>query len=365
MNHPERTLRRVLVTGGCGFIGTNFIRYLFEKTEFSGKIINLDKLTYAGNPKNLEGLAERYGAGRYRFLRGDIGDAALVEKILREEEVDTIVHFAAESHVDRSIRGPEEFVRTNVLGTFTLLEAARKVWESSTGKVFHHVSTDEVFGSLGQVGFFTEGSPYDPRSPYSASKASSDHLVRAYFHTYHLPVMVSNCSNNYGPYQFPEKMIPLMVLNALEGKPLPVYGEGTNVRDWLHVEDHCSALWAILNRGRLGETYAVGGRSETSNLRLVESLCDILERRAPESRPQKGFRSLITFVKDRPGHDQRYAIDCRKIEEELGWKRSFTLAQGLEETLLWYLHNRVWCDEVRRGDYAEWIRVHYGSGERE
>ncbi len=351
----QRNFRSILVTGGCGFIGANFIRYLLEDAEYDGIVVNLDKLTYAGNPENLAGLEERFGS-RYRFVEADICDAAAVEAVFQRHAVDAVCHFAAESHVDRSIVAPDAFVRTNVNGTFTLLEAARRHRERTV--LFHHVSTDEVFGSLGPAGFFTESTPYDPSSPYSASKAASDHLVRAYGRTYGLPATVSNCSNNYGPYQFPEKLIPLMILNAIDGKALPVYGDGGNVRDWLFVGDHCRAIWAVMGQGRIGETYNIGGRSERNNLQVVQTLCDLIDRRCPSlDRPR---RDLITFVTDRPGHDRRYAIDCTKIETELGWHPAVTFEEGLALTIDWYLANDQWTRRVRSGEYRQWIADHYG-----
>lgn len=348
-------MHTILVTGGCGFIGSNFIRYLLTQSGFDGCVVNLDKLTYAGNPENLADIEERF-AGRYRFVKGDICDAELVRETLRQQRIDTICHFAAESHVDRSIVGPGAFIATNVQGTFTLLEAARK--HAGALALFHHVSTDEVYGSLGAEGYFTEETPYRPNSPYSASKAASDHLVRAYHHTYGLPVTVSNCSNNYGPYQFPEKLIPLMILNAAEGRPLPVYGQGRNVRDWLHVEDHCRAVWAVMQRGRRGETYTIGGRCEMVNLDTVHLICDLVDEMLPdEGRGPR--RRLIGFVKDRPGHDLRYAIDCRKIEAELGWRPQETFESGLRKTIRWYLDNRTWVSRVQSGEYQRWIAQQY------
>ncbi len=303
----------LLVTGGCGFIGSNFIRYLLEKPDFTGRIVNVDKLTYAGNPENLRDLEQRF-PGRYVFLREDICNLERMNAIFTDYGIDAVCHFAAESHVDRSIKRPAEFIFTNIVGTFNLLEAARSHAEGFS--LFHHVSTDEVYGSLGKEGLFTETMPYKPNSPYSASKASSDHLVRAYFKTYGLPVTISNCSNNYGPWQFPEKLIPLITLNALEGKPLPVYGDGKNVRDWLYVEDHCEAIWTIMNKGRRGETYNVGGNSEEENIAVVHGICDILDEISPRAGTGPR-RELITFVKDRPGHDWRYAIDSSKLQSEL------------------------------------------------
>ena len=365
MSTQQRPLSSVLVTGGSGFIGTNFIRYLLDDSQrdehgFSGNIINLDALTYAGNPSSLEDVAKAAGR-RYRFVRGDIADRDLVERILREEAVDTIVHFAAESHVDRSIHGPASFIQTNVIGTFSMLEAARAVWSESGAfrddVLFHHVSTDEVFGSLGSAGYFTETTAYDPRSPYSASKASSDHLVRAYHHTYHMPITLTNCSNNYGPYQFPEKLIPVMILNIYDRKPLPVYGDGKNVRDWVYVEDHNSAVSAVLRRGSVGSSYNVGGDNEWENLRLVETLCDIVSDELGRNR--QDAHDLITFVTDRPGHDRRYAIDCSKIKRDLGWSQRVSFEEGLRTTVRWYLNNSDWVDSVRSGEYQQWITENY------
>jgi dTDP-glucose 4,6-dehydratase len=352
----RRSLRTLLVTGGAGFIGTNFIRWIFEQKGFTGRIVNLDKLTYAGNPANLADLAARVG-DRYRLVQTDICDQESVRKIFNETGIDAVVHFAAESHVDRSILGPRDFITTNVLGTFTLLEAARVAWKGKTDVLFHHVSTDEVYGSLGDDGSFTEETAYAPRSPYSASKAGSDHLVRAYHHTYGLPVTVSNCSNNYGPYQFPEKIIPLMILNMLDGKPLPVYGEGKNVRDWLYVEDHASAIWAIMTQAEAGETYNVGGDTELRNIDLVQRLCDVVAEEA--GRSAKDLKALIRFVTDRPGHDLRYAIDCSRIKKELGWEQRFPFEQGLRSTVRWYLSHPDWIRSVRSGEYRSWIEKNY------
>lgn len=362
MKHRHE-LNNVLVTGGCGFIGTNFIRHLFRKPEFTGRIINVDKLTYSGNLENLTDIQETYGDRRYVFVQADICDAPAMADTLDRYAVDTIVHFAAESHVDRSILGPREFVRTNIEGTFVLLEAARQR-KGRPAPRFHHVSTDEVYGSLGPTGAFTETTPYDPRSPYSASKAASDHLVRAYYHTYGLPITISNCSNNYGPYQFPEKVIPVMLLNMLEGKPLPVYGDGLNVRDWLFVDDHCEAIWQILTRGRVGETYNIGGNNESTNLALVKTLCQVTARLTGKFPAQ--YESLITFVKDRPGHDRRYAIDASKIARELGWRPQVTdLTEGLTMTVRWYLEHPTWVERVRSGEYRAWMAKNYTHREEE
>ncbi|HUH65825.1 MAG TPA: dTDP-glucose 4,6-dehydratase [Syntrophales bacterium] len=350
-------INNLMVTGGCGFIGSNFIRYVLGETGFSGRIINVDKVTYAGNPENLRDLDEQYGA-RYIFQKVDICDADSVEKIFRDFKIDAVCHFAAESHVDRSIKRPENFIFTNIIGTFYLLEVARARKDGFL--LFHHVSTDEVFGSLGETGHFTEETPYRPNSPYSASKAASDHLVRAYHETYGLPVVITNCSNNYGPYQFPEKLIPLMILNALEGKPLPVYGDGKNVRDWLYVKDHCEAIWAIMQSGERGETFNIGGNSEMENIVIVEVICDILDEIMP--RPDKmSRRKLITFVKDRPGHDRRYAIDFSKVQKELKWKPRESFASGIRKTIAWYLENKQWIENIRSGEYKSWIDEHYGK----
>jgi dTDP-glucose 4,6-dehydratase len=325
--------------------------------------VNLDLLTYAGNP---ESLASLEAGDRHRLVRGDICDKELVSSLLRDHRPRAIIHFAAESHVDRSITGPDEFVRTNVNGTFTLLEQARAYWmglEEVDKKRFRflHVSTDEVYGTLGpEDPAFRETTPYAPNSPYAASKAGSDHLVRAYHHTYGLPVLTTNCSNNYGPFQFPEKLIPLMILNALEGKPLPVYGDGANVRDWLFVEDHCSAIRAVLERGRVGETYNIGGNSERKNIDVVTTICDLVDEMRPDAQPGSR-RKLITFVKDRPGHDRRYAIDASKIAGELGWQPAEQFESGLRRTVRWYLDNLEWVENVRTGVYLEWIEHNYGE----
>jgi dTDP-glucose 4,6-dehydratase len=347
----------LLVTGGCGFIGSNFIRHLLAKTDFQGRIINADNLTYAGNPENLAGVGDAW-PGRYLFRKADICDAALVRDLFDEYGIDAVCHFAAESHVDRSILRPGSFIQTNILGTFNLLEAARGRGRSF--RLFHHISTDEVYGSLGPEGSFTEESPYRPNSPYSASKASSDHLVRAYHETYGLPTTLSNCSNNYGPYQFPEKLIPLVVLNALEGKPLPVYGDGLNVRDWLYVTDHCEAILTIMAQGRHGETYNVGGHAEMENIAIVEMICDLVDEFAPLSEGGSR-RRLITFVKDRPGHDRRYAIDFEKLHGGLGWSPAESFPSGLRKTVRWYIENRAWSERILSGEYRSWISEQYGE----
>jgi dTDP-glucose 4,6-dehydratase len=348
-------MKNMLVTGGCGFIGANFIHYLLEESDYSGRIINVDKLTYAGNPENLAGFEERFPE-RYIFFKDDICDKKRMDDIFDANEIDAVCHFAAESHVDRSIVSPDDFIHTNIVGTFNLLETARDRIKKI--KLFHHISTDEVFGSLGSEGYFTEKTPYQPNSPYSASKAGSDHLVRAYHKTYGLPVTISNCSNNYGPYQFPEKLIPLIILNALGGTPLPVYGDGKNIRDWLYVRDHCAAVWEIMKRGQRGETYNIGGNNEMENIRVVEMICDILDETVGRL-PAGSRRGLITFVKDRPGHDRRYAIDASKIRDELGWQPEESFETGIRRTIGWYIDNKKWTDHVISGEYQAWIEKHY------
>jgi len=356
-----RSLKNILVTGGAGFIGVNFIRFLFgqagEKSYFKGRIINLDKLTYAGNAESLKEIEEKFGGSRYFFEHGDICERSLVENIFTKYEIDTVVHFAAESHVDRSILGPEAFIKTNVMGTFTLLDVARNAWKDKKEVLFHHISTDEVYGSLSETGYFKEDTPYDPRSPYSASKAASDHLIMSYHHTYGLPTTLSNCSNNYGPYQFPEKLIPLMILNMIEGKPLPVYGDGKNIRDWLFVEDHNNAVWTIMQKGKEGEKYNIGGENEWENIKLLNVLIEITAKKLDISAEK--IRSTITYVKDRPGHDRRYAIDCSKIKNELGWKQTVNFEEGLSRTVDWYLANTQWIESIRSGDYKKWIEKNY------
>ena len=350
----------ILVTGGAGFIGSNFI--LQQLGRDSASLVNLDKLTYAGNLHNLQAIASDQ---RYEFAHGDIADRALVRRLLQGHKPRAIVHFAAESHVDRSIRGPEDFIRTNVDGTFVLLEEVRAYWanlieQERAGFRFLHVSTDEVYGSLGpEHPAFSEATAYAPNSPYAASKAASDHLVRAYHHTYGLPVLTTNCSNNYGRFQFPEKLIPLMILNARDGKPLPVYGDGQNVRDWLYVEDHCTAIATVLAQGRIGQTYNIGGWNEKRNLEIVETICDIVDEIA--GRQGSPRRSLITFVKDRPGHDRRYAMDATKIQRELGWRPVETFESGIRKTVKWYMENEDWVRDVTSGSYRQWIETHYTS----
>ncbi|MDR0412108.1 MAG: dTDP-glucose 4,6-dehydratase [Treponema sp.] len=353
-----RRLENILVTGGAGFIGGNFIRLLLENTpDFSGRIINLDALTYAGNIASLSDVQAKFGGERYCFEQGDIRDVGLVADIFEKYGIDTVVHFAAESHVDRSIVKPDAFVQTNILGTFTLLEAARRYWAGRDGVLFHHVSTDEVYGSLGETGAFTETTPYAPRSPYSASKASSDHMVMAFYHTYGLPVTLSNCSNNYGPYQFPEKLIPLMILNLKERKPLPVYGDGRNVRDWIHVDDHNRAVWRILQCSKIGESYNIGGENEWENIRLIQTLIEIVAKAVGADADD--LNRLVAFVKDRPGHDRRYAMNCTKIKRELNWERVIDFEEGLVKTVDWYLGNIEWVDGVRSGAYRCWIEKNY------
>ncbi len=351
----------ILVTGGAGFIGSNFV---LDWLAGGGEpVVNLDALTYAGNLHNLDGLR---GDARHVFVHGQIGDRALVDRLLAEHRPRAVVHFAAESHVDRSILGPEEFLRTNVYGTFTLLESARGHWSGlpdaeKAAFRFLHVSTDEVYGSLAAgAPAFTEDHAYEPNSPYSASKAASDHLVRAWHHTYGLPVLTTNCSNNYGPYHFPEKLIPLMIVNALAGKPLPVYGDGQQVRDWLYVADHCSAIRRVLEAGRLGETYNIGGWNEKTNLEIVHTVCDLLDGLSPRADGQ-AYRTQITHVKDRPGHDRRYAIDARKIERELGWRPAETFETGIRKTVAWYLAHPAWVQGVQSGTYREWLAAQYGA----
>ncbi|MBN1412873.1 MAG: dTDP-glucose 4,6-dehydratase [Spirochaetales bacterium] len=354
-----RRLNNIAVTGGAGFIGSNFIHYIFESTNFKGNIINVDKLTYAGNPENLASIESAFGGTRYFFENSDIGNFNEMSALFKKYDIDTMVHFAAESHVDRSIHGPAEFITTNIVGTFNLLEVARNLWPGREDVLFHHVSTDEVYGSLAEGQYFFETSPYDPQSPYSASKAASDHLVKAYKNTYGIPFTLSNCSNNYGPYQFPEKLIPLMLLNLMNDKPLPVYGDGRNVRDWLYVLDHAEAIWFILNKGRTGESYNIGGENDEENLAIVNLLCQKMAEKTGQ--PVSHYTSLITFVKDRPGHDRRYAINCDKIKKELGWKQQVTLSRGLDLTIEWYSSNRDWVDHVTSGEYRHWMDRNYGN----
>ena len=350
----------ILVTGGAGFIGGNFVLDWLSNPSAEG-IINLDKLTYAGNLATLDSLKQD---PRHIFIHGDIGDKGLIAKLLDQYQPRAIVNFAAESHVDRSIHGPAEFIQTNIVGTFNLLECAREYWnklekESQEQFRFHHVSTDEVYGSLSLTDpAFTEANPYEPNSPYSASKAASDHLVRAWFHTYGFPVVTTNCSNNYGPYHFPEKLIPLVILNALAGKPLPIYGDGQQIRDWLYVGDHCSAIREVLAKGKLGETYNIGGWNEKPNIEVVKTICQILDQLKPKS-DGKSYSEQITFVKDRPGHDRRYAIDASKVERDLGWRPAETFDTGIRKTVRWYLDNPVWVEGVVSGSYRDWLQKQY------
>ncbi len=353
----------MLVTGGAGFIGANFVLYMRKKRP-DNTLVVLDKLTYAGNLENLKAIE---GDKNLHFVKGDINDFNLIDGLFEKNSFDAVVNFAAESHVDRSILGPKAFIETNINGTFTLLEAARKHWSRGiSGKRFMHVSTDEVYGSLGDEGFFTESTPYSPNSPYAASKAASDHLVRAYYHTYGLPAVTTNCSNNYGPYQFPEKLIPLMIINALKGHPLPVYGDGRNIRDWLFVLDHCTAIEAVIERGRLGETYNIGARNEWRNIDIVNLVCDTVDELVDanaglsKSFPFSGKRKrLINFVKDRPGHDQRYAIDPEKIEKEIGWRPSIGFKEAIRSTIEWYIENKCWWERIMSGEYLEYYEMQY------
>ncbi len=391
----KRKLTNILVTGGAGFIGSNFINYLFGQSAtgssefmdsgFKGRIVNVDCLTYAGNLENLSAVDAKFGSGvsalrqgsvtagstnatsderRYFFEKVDICDRAEIERIFKQYDIDTVIHFAAESHVDRSILGPEAFIKTNVTGTFTLLDVARSYWGVSLDNprddvLFHHISTDEVYGSLGETGYFTETTPYDPRSPYSSSKASSDHIVMAYFHTYGLPITLSNCTNNYGPYQFPEKLLPLMISNIRDGKNLPVYGEGKNIRDWIYVEDHNRAVWQIVNSGKTGEKYNIGGENEWQNIELLHKVIELTAPKVQKSAEE--VEKTIVHVKDRPGHDARYAIDCTKIKRELGWERKMTFEQGLLLTVNWYLGHKEWVDHILSGEYKNWISKNYGE----
>jgi len=348
--------KHILITGGAGFIGSHVIRHFVNKYP-DYKIINFDNLTYAGNLENVKDIEQK---SNYVFVKGDICDALMVEKVMKDYTVDTIIHLAAESHVDRSITDPLAFVKTNVMGTATLLNAAKKYWNNDySGKLFYHVSTDEVYGSLGETGFFLEDTPYDPRSPYSASKASSDHLVMAFYHTYNLPIVISNCSNNYGPNHFPEKLIPLSINNILNKKDLPVYGKGENVRDWLYVIDHASAIDVILHKGKIGETYNVGGHNEWTNIDLINLLCKLMDEKLGNEAGTS--EKLITFVKDRAGHDLRYAIDSTKLKIELGWVPSLTFEEGLSETIDWYLENKTWLEHVTSGNYVNYYHDLYGT----
>lgn len=350
----------ILVTGGAGFIGSNFVIDCINKHNLA--IVNVDKLTYAGNPHSLSAIEQ---APSYRFIQGDICDQHLIAQLLNDHQPRAIINFAAESHVDRSIHGPGDFIQTNIFGTFSLLQAARAYWQELSGAArehfrFLHVSTDEVYGSLeAHDPAFTETTAYAPNSPYSASKAASDHLVRAWHHTYGLPVLTTNCSNNYGPYQFPEKLIPLMIMNALAGKALPIYGDGLNVRDWLYVTDHCDAILHVLDKGRVGEIYNIGGNHEKTNIEIVRTICGMLDEMQPD--PAGSYERLITYVSDRPGHDRRYAIDARKINAELDWEPQETFDSGIRKTIAWYLENRSWTDKIQSGAYREWLNKNYGQ----
>lgn len=345
-----RTLNNILVTGGAGFIGSNFIHFLFKQSDFKGKIINLDKMTYAGNPDNISDIQEEYGGARYYFEQIDINNYDAVLEVFQKYDIDTVVHFAAESHVDRSITGPKEFIYTNIVGTFNLLEAARTSWKEKEGVLFHHISTDEVYGSL-EEGYFYENTKYNPNSPYAASKASSDHLVRAYHKTYGIPVTVSNCSNNFGPYQFPEKMIPLMVINIIEGKDLPVYGKGENIRDWLYVDDHCDAIWLILKKGSVGDTYNIGTDNQWKNIDLVNLLCEKVSKIT--EKPIEECKRLIKFTEDRLGHDLRYAVNADKFKKEFDWSTKNKFEDILELTIKWYLNNPNWIKRIKTGEYQK------------
>ena len=349
-------MKNILVTGGAGFIGVNFIRYLLEESDFDGRIINVDKLTYAANPESLSDIEKSFD-DRYFFVKADIADKDALSVVFDKYEIDAVCNLAAESHVDRSIASPIEFIKTNILGTYNLLELSRE--RGGRIRLFHHVSTDEVYGSLGEGELFAENSPYNPNNPYSASKASSDHLVRSYNKTFELPITISNCSNNYGPFQFPEKLIPLMILNALEDTSLPVYGDGLNIRDWLYVRDHCTAIWTIMNKGRVGNTYNIGGRNEMENISVVEMICDYLDVIVGKRPDRESRRSLITFVTDRPGHDRRYAIDSNKITNQLGWMPVESFETGLLKTIKWYLENDEWVNRVRSGEYKNWVYRQY------
>lgn len=353
-----RGIKNILVTGGAGFIGSNFIHYVLKKTDFEGVIINADKLTYAGNLENLIDIDDLYGGKRYFFEKTDITDYDEVEKIFKKYNIDTVIHFAAESHVDRSIYGPKNFIYTNIVGTFNLLEVSRHLWKDRQDVLFHHISTDEVYGSLGEEGYFHEDTRYCPNSPYAASKASSDHLVRAYSRTYNIPVTISNCSNNFGPYQFPEKMIPLMIINALNKKSLPVYGDGKNVRDWLYVEDHCTGIWLIVNKGIPGDTYNIGADNEWKNIDLVNRIC--LKIAQITGTPIEEYKGLINYVQDRPGHDLRYAVKSEKIKNDLGWKVENTFDESLTKTIIWYIDNSRWIENIQSGEYMSWVKKHYG-----
>jgi dTDP-glucose 4,6-dehydratase len=345
----------VLVTGGSGFIGSNFLNNYVEKYP-NYKFFNYDKLTYAANPLNLKDIEKK---PNFQFIRGDICDFDHLIATFNQIDPDIVIHFAAQSHVDRSILSPRDFISTNILGTFNLLEACRICWTNHERKIFHHVSTDEVFGSLGNIGKFSESSAYYPRNPYSASKAGSDHLVRSYFHTFNLPVKITNCSNNYGPYQFPEKFIPLIIINAIRKQKIPVYGDGKNIRDWLFVTDHCDAIWDVITKGRIGETYNIGGNNERTNIEIIQTICKIISDELDENLPS--LLNLITFVKDRPGHDYRYAIDSSKLQKELQWAPKESLDSGLQKTVKWYLNNSEWVSSIETNEYRKWIDENYSN----
>lgn len=341
-----RNFKNILITGGAGFIGSNFIHYLFNDVKFEGNVINVDKLTYAGNLENLKEISDKYLNTKYHFEQLDICDFNQLKTIFTKYDIDCVIHFAAESHVDRSITNPHEFIFTNIIGTFNLLECSKLLKKDNFH--FHHISTDEVYGSV-DTGYFYETTKYDPSSPYSASKASSDHLVKSYFHTFNVPVTISNCSNNYGPFQFPEKLLPLMISNMIEGKSLPIYGDGKNIRDWLYVKDHCSGIWNIVLNGKVGETYNIGGENEWTNIDLVNNLCETVALNTEKEKDY--YKKLIIFVKDRKGHDKRYAINCDKIKKELNWKQSVTFEEGLNLTVKWYLNNKKWIENIKTGEY--------------
>jgi len=355
----KRPLENILVTGGAGFVGSNFIHYIFNKKAFNGKVINVDELTYAGNLENLEDIDNKFGINRYYFEKANICDFDKMKNIFQKYDIDTVVNFAAESHVDRSIYGPKDFIQTNIVGTFNLLEIARERWKGreKEGALFHYPSTVEVYGSIEEGQYFYENARFQPNNLYAASKASAEHLTRAYHHTYKLPVTISHCSGNYGPHQFPEKLIPLMINNILEEKPLPVYGDGKNIRDWVYVEDHCSAIWQILNKGKTRETYNIGGDNEWANIKLVNVLCEKIAR--IKGKDKDYYKRLIIFVKDRPGHDLRYAVNCDKIKQELGWRHKYNFEEGLDITIQWYMNNQGWLDRIRSGEYKNWLEKNY------
>jgi dTDP-glucose 4,6-dehydratase len=357
MGDRQRRLASILVTGGAGFIGSNFVRFLFSQPDFTGRIVTIDKLTYSGNLENLADVQKAFEGSRHVFINQDICDEARLAEVFREYDIDAVVHFAAESHVDRSILNPRSFLSANVEGTFTVLEVARSCWAQREDVIFHHVSTDEVYGSSASAQGFSEESRYNPQSPYAATKAASDHLVAAYGNTYGLPSTISHASNNYGPYQFPEKLIPLMITAMEEGKELPVYGDGRNVRDWIYVDDHCRGIWTVLNRGRAGATYNIGGTNQWENLQLVEMLCESVA--LAQGLPRDHFKPRIRFVKDRPGHDRRYALDCRRIKAELGWGPIVDLEEGIQKTVSWYLSHREWVDRIKSGEYRDWYSRNY------